>query len=93
MIERTIYEIKALYRDDFRVRGYEFGSGEKSVCIVGSMRGNEVQQLYVCSQLVKKFKQLEEEGITTYCYTGSYEIPVKIHPKVTTKLTVQVIEG
>ena len=55
MIERTIYEIKALYRDDFRVRGYEFGSGEKSVCIVGSMRGNEVQQLYVCSQLVKKF--------------------------------------
>lgn len=62
MIERTIYEIKALYRDDFRVRGYEFGSGEKSVCIVGSMRGNEVQQLYVCSQLVKKFKQLEEEG-------------------------------
>ena len=26
------------------------------------MRGNEVQQLYVCSLLVKKFKQLEEEG-------------------------------
>ena len=26
------------------------------------MRGNEVQQLYCCSQLVKKFKQLEEEG-------------------------------
>ena len=26
------------------------------------MRGNEVQQLYVCSQLVKKFKQLEEES-------------------------------
>lgn len=24
---------------------------------------------------------------------GTYEIPVKIHPKVTTKLTVQVIEG
>jgi uncharacterized protein len=26
------------------------------------MRGNEVQQIYCCSQLVKKFKQLEEEG-------------------------------
>ena len=35
---------------------------KKSLCIVGSMRGNEVQQLYCCSQLVKKFRQLEEEG-------------------------------
>ena len=62
MKKRVIYEIKALYRDNFRVTGYEFGEGEKSVRIVGSMRGNEVQQLYVCSLLVKKFKQLEEEG-------------------------------
>lgn len=62
MKKRVIYEIQALYRDNFRVTGYEFGEGQQSVCIVGSMRGNEVQQLYVCSQLVKKFKQLEEEG-------------------------------
>ena len=27
--------------------------------------------------LIAKAKGLEEEGITTYCYTGSYEIPVK----------------
>lgn len=62
MKEKIIYSIKGLYRDDFRIKGYEFGSGKKSVCIVGSMRGNEVQQLYCCSLLVKKFKQLEEEG-------------------------------
>ena len=62
MKKRTIYKIKGLYRDDFRVTGYEFGKGKKSVCIVGAMRGNEVQQLYCCSLLVKKFKQLEEEG-------------------------------
>lgn len=62
MKKKIIYEIKGLYRDDFRVTGYEFGKGKKSVCIVGTMRGNEVQQLYCCSQLVKKFKQLEEEG-------------------------------
>lgn len=62
MKEKILYQIKGLYRDDFRVKGYEFGSGKKSVCIVGSMRGNEVQQLYCCSILVKKFKQLEEEG-------------------------------
>jgi len=61
MIKRTIYELKGIYRDTFRVTGYEFGVGEKSVCIVGSSRGNEVQQIYCCSQLVKKMKQLEEE--------------------------------
>ncbi|MDV4149226.1 beta-aspartyl-peptidase [Clostridium sp. AL.422] len=29
------------------------------------------------ASLIAKTKALEEEGITTYCYTGSYEIPVK----------------
>lgn len=58
----VIYEITGLYRDTFRVTGYEFGSGEKSVCIVGSMRGNEVQQLYCCSQMVKKLKTMEQDG-------------------------------
>ncbi|MCM1373669.1 MAG: M14 family metallopeptidase [Muribaculum sp.] len=62
MNKRIIYELKGIYRDTFRVTGYEFGAGERSVCIVGSSRGNEVQQIYCCSQLVKKMKQLEEEG-------------------------------
>ena len=62
MKKKILYSIKGLYRDDFRVTGYEFGKGAKTLCIVGATRGNEVQQLYVCSQLVKKFKQLEEEG-------------------------------
>lgn len=61
----TIYEIQGLYRDNFRVTGYEFGEGEEAVCIVGSMRGNEVQQLYCCSQLVKKLKVMEEAGKLT----------------------------
>lgn len=62
MKKKIIYEIKSLYRDDFRVTGYEFGKGKKSVCIVGSIRGNEIQQLYTCSQLVKRLKKMEEEG-------------------------------
>lgn len=62
MNKRILYEIKGMYRDDFRVTGYEFGTGEKSVCIVGNSRGNEIQQIYCCSQLVKKMKQLEREG-------------------------------
>ena len=47
MKKEILYEIKALYRDDFRVSGYRFGSGEPSVCIVGGLRGNEFQQIYV----------------------------------------------
>lgn len=62
MKKKIIYELKGLYRDNLRVTGYEFGEGKESLCIVGTMRGNEVQQLYCCSNLVKKFKQLEEEG-------------------------------
>ena len=62
MNRKVIYEIKGMYRDDFRITGFEFGQGEKAVCIVGSSRGNEVQQIYCCAQLVKKMKQLEEEG-------------------------------
>lgn len=62
MKKRVIYSIKGLYRDDFRVTGYEFGKGKKALAIVGPTRGNEIQQLYCCSLLVKKFKQLEEEG-------------------------------
>lgn len=58
----TLYEIKALYRDNFRVTGYRFGSGEKAVCILGSTRGNENQQVYCCSQLVKRLNALEEKG-------------------------------
>lgn len=62
MRKKVIYEIKSLYRDNFRVTGYEFGKGKKSVCIVGSTRGNEVQQLYCCAQLIKRVKQMEKEG-------------------------------
>ena len=62
MKKKIIYELKGLYRDDLRITGYEFGKGEKSICIVGTMRGNEIQQLYCCSLLVKKFKQLENDG-------------------------------
>lgn len=62
MNKKIIYELKGIYRDSFRVTGYEYGDGEKFVCIIGNMRGNEVQQIYCCSQLVKKFKQLENEG-------------------------------
>ena len=62
MERKVLFEIEALYRDDFRVTGFSFGEGEKALCIVGSMRGNENQQLFACSRLVRRLKELEEKG-------------------------------
>ncbi len=57
-----VYGLCSLYREPMRVIGYEFGSGEKSACIVGSMRGNEIQQLYACGMMIQRLRQLEEKG-------------------------------
>lgn len=50
------------YRDDFRIKAYTFGEGEKTLCIVGSMRGDEMQQQYVASRMVAILKAAEEDG-------------------------------
>lgn len=62
MRKERIYTLKNSYRDDLNIYGYHFGRGEKSACIVGAIRGNEVQQLYICSQLVKALTSLEAKG-------------------------------
>ena len=62
-MKRTVlFEEKSLYRAPFTVKGFEFGEGKKSACIIGNLRGNEIQQIYICSQLVKAMKHLEEQG-------------------------------
>ena len=62
MFERDIYTIHSTYREDMRIKGFQFGKGEKSACIVGAARGNEIQQMYICSQLVKALRELENNG-------------------------------
>ncbi|MGN0406653.1 MAG: M14 family metallopeptidase [Bacteroides sp.] len=63
MEKELIYRIPSIYRDDFCIHGYRFGSGEKELCIVGSMRGNEYQQIYTCSQLIQRLMRLEKAGM------------------------------
>lgn len=72
MKKECIFSLENSYRDNLNVYGYRFGKGEKAACIVGSMRGDEVQQLYICSQIVKALKHLEERG----AIVGSNEILV-----------------
>ena len=62
MNKDIIFSISSPYRDDFRVTGYRFGKGEKSCCIIGSLRGNEIQQLYMCGRLIKALERLESKG-------------------------------
>ena len=63
MRTEIIYESSSLYRGKFEIKGYIFGSGQKSVCIMGTMRGNEYQQLYTCSQIIQELKKAEKSGL------------------------------
>ncbi len=62
MFTREIYSLHSTYREDMSMVGYQFGKGDKAACIVGAIRGNEIQQMYICSQLVKALKELENNG-------------------------------
>ena len=62
MVKNTIYSIKSPYRQKMDIAGYTFGAGERSCCIVGALRGNEIQQMAICAQLVDTLKRFEEKG-------------------------------
>lgn len=62
MKQEIVFSMKSPYRDEFKIQGFRFGEGEKSVAIVGAMRGDEVQQQFTCSQIVKNLIKLEEQG-------------------------------
>lgn len=57
--------MKSPYRDDFNIEGYRFGEGEKTLAIVGAMRGDEIQQQYICAKMVAVLKDLERKGRIT----------------------------
>lgn len=66
MIKDSVYKFTSAYRGEFGISAYRFNKGEKSCCIVGALRGNEVQQLYVCSKLIKEFTELEKQCKISY---------------------------
>lgn len=62
MNKEIIFDLQSPYRNDLQIKGYTFGKGNPSVCVVGPMRGNEIQQLYICSQLIQALIGLEKKG-------------------------------
>lgn len=67
MREETLYELETPYRQKFRIKGFRFGEGEKACAMVAAVRGNEVQQMYVCALL----RYLSQVGLLRYnCHSG-----------------------
>lgn len=62
MHTKEIVTLQSTYREDMKVKGFQFGKGDKAACIVGSFRGNEIQQMYICSRLVQALRDLENSG-------------------------------
>lgn len=62
MIKEMVYTMNTAFRGEYNIYGYTFGSGERSACIVGAMRGNEFQQLYISSLLSRRLRDLESRG-------------------------------
>lgn len=64
MYKEEICNVHSPYREDMIIQGYRFGKEEAdpAACILGSVRGNEMQQMYICSQLVRVLKELEANG-------------------------------
>ena len=60
----TLYRLEVPYREPLRVEAFEFGErqGLPTCSIVGSMRGDEVQQAYACARIVERLERAEERG-------------------------------
>jgi len=63
MEKKELFTIDAQpYRQPISVYGFCFGNEKKTLAIMGSMRGDEIQQMYIASRLVQSLKKLEEKG-------------------------------
>ncbi len=63
MREITLFTVDTPYRQKLEVKGWQFGNGEKkSLAVMGALRGNEIQQTFICSQLIQRLQEVEERG-------------------------------
>lgn len=63
MREEILFTMETPYRLPLAVRGWYFGNPERrSLAVLGALRGNEVQQMYICSQLIRALAAMEKNG-------------------------------
>ncbi|MDO4314176.1 MAG: M14 family metallopeptidase [Oscillospiraceae bacterium] len=64
MREELLFRVDTPYRRSLPVKGWYFGDPQqKSLAVMGSLRGNEIQQMYVCSLLIQSLVDLERQGL------------------------------
>ena len=64
MREEILFQVDTPYRHAQPVKGWYFGTpGEKSLAVMGALRGNEIQQMYICARLIRALEKLEKDGL------------------------------
>lgn len=70
MRQEVLFSYETPFSGEHKIYGYLYGAGsyadpmisENSAAIIGAMRGNEHQQLYICSKLSARLSELEDAG-------------------------------
>lgn len=63
MKEKILFTLETPYRQPLPVKGWYFGDPEqKTLAVMGALRGNEIQQMYLCSQLIQALESLEQQS-------------------------------
>ena len=77
MIEKTIAAFSMPYREDLAVKAFSFGidaqgrtlgngaiadNMTRALCLVAGLRGDEIQQTFICARLVSRLVEMEANG-------------------------------
>ena len=63
MREEILFTLDTPYRQSLLVKGWYFGNpSQRSLAVMGALRGNEIQQMYICAQLIRSLGDLERQG-------------------------------
>lgn len=63
MKEQVLFTIDGPYRPALPVRAWQFGDpGQKNLAVMGALRGNEIQQMYICGRLIRALAAAEAAG-------------------------------
>ena len=77
MIQQTVAELALPYRDPFAVQSFSFGIDgagkalgegaaiegfERAACFIAGLRGDEIQQTFICARLVERLSEMEQAG-------------------------------
>ncbi len=56
-----LFSLETPYRETLTIEGFAFGpaGAPESVAVVGALRGNEMQQAYICARVVSRLRELE----------------------------------